>query len=278
MIAASPRKQTGFTLVELLVVIAIIGILVALLLPAVQAAREAARRMHCGNNLKQWGLAVHNYHDSHKTAPSGIILPGQWTFRALLLPYVEQQQLHDLIDFKHPLNCFMASTAAGADNPSDDLVEVYFCPSDPISREVYVGYLGADYIPTEYMGVLGGTGTSAFTNDGVFYVNTNTRFADITDGTSNTLMMGERGIPSDKFWGWATCGATSWDVFLSMTYGFTKGDPTTMAGLQHFWSYHPGGSQFLRADGAVVFLKYAIAYNTLVALATRNGHEPIGEY
>lgn len=277
MATAGPKKRTGFTLVELLVVIAIIGILVALLLPAVQSAREAARRMSCSNNLKQWGLAIHHYHDTYKTTPSGILLPGQWTFRSLLLPFIEQQPLHDSIDFEYRPHCFAASRAAGVNNPSDDLVGVYFCTSDPNTRQIFTGWT-EHYIPTEYMGVLGGRGTSAFTNDGVFFVNSETRFANISDGLSNTLVMGERGIPTDLYWGWATCGATSWDVFLTMRYGYTKGDPRSSSGLRHFWSYHPGGAQFTRADGSVTFLKYTIDYNTLVGLSTRNGGEVLKAY
>lgn len=194
-----------------------------------------------------------------------------------MLPQIEQQTLWDRIDFKYQPHCFAFSTFAGANNPSDDLVSAYFCTSDPNSKRIYQNYGGADYIPTEYMGVSGGVNDVAFNNDGAYFVNSQVRLADFVDGTSNTLLMGERGIPDDLFWGWATCGATSYDVFVSMKYGFSKGNSKNSVHLSHFWSYHPGGAQFVRADGSVMFLKYTINYNALVGLATRaNGEVLVG--
>ena len=269
---ASPR---GFTLVELLVVIAIIGILVALLLPAIQAAREAARRAKCSNNLKQWGLAVQMYQDTYSRIPTGITVPGQWTFRAMMLQFVEQTEVWERMDFDTPTHCFDASAIAGVENPSDDAVPIYFCPSDPLSKQVFEDYFGADYMPTEYMGVLGGRSDDPWSNDGAFHINSRLSLADFIDGTSNTVVMGERGIPDDLFWGWATCGATAWDVFVSMRFGYAYGD-SSGAHLNHFWSYHPGGSYFLFADGSTRFIAYDIDYDTLVALATRSGGEVPG--
>ena len=125
------RRPDGFTLVELLVVIAIIGILVALLLPAVQAAREAARRMSCQNNLKQIGIALHNYHDAHKTLPMASPYPfvgaemGVGVWPALILPYMEEQSLHDLFNFDLP-------AYHPANRPAHTkVVSVYICPTDP---------------------------------------------------------------------------------------------------------------------------------------------------
>lgn len=269
-------RQRGFTLVELLVVIAIIGVLVSLTLPAVQAARESARRTQCVNNLKQWGLAIHQYHDNLKRVPTGITVPGQWTFRAMLLPYLEAGNTWDRINFKTPTHCFDASRLAGKDNPSDDPMTFYFCPSDPNSKQVFKNYFGADYIPTEYMGVSGGTPDNS--NNGTFYVNSKIKFADISDGLSNTVIMGERGIPKDLFWGWATCGATTYDVYISMHYGFSRGKATVTADLAHFWSYHPGGAQFLFADGSARLLRYETNYQTMVALATKGKGEAVADY
>ncbi|MEX0818470.1 MAG: DUF1559 domain-containing protein, partial [Pirellulaceae bacterium] len=156
-------KHRGFTLVELLVVIAIIGILVALLLPAVQAAREAARRMQCSNNLKQLGLALHNYHDTLKTFPPGYVSnrPGvegssswcrsggvqgaPWT--ALILPYMEQQNLHDQFNFNVP---FQATSNQMAPPNSNVVIplDTYSCPSDV--------RLGSNPLWNSYFGVQGG--------------------------------------------------------------------------------------------------------------------------
>ena len=266
----SSRNPRGFTLVELLVVIAIIGVLVALLLPAVQAARESARRMQCGNNLKQWALATHNYHDVMGVIPTGMTLPGQWIFRAFLLPYVEQSNLNNKIDYSYQPYCFAFNAAAGANNPSDDPVPLYFCPSELHSKKIYRNYVGADYMTTVYLGVTGGRSDDVFTNDGSFYVNSRIRLANYTDGTSNTVMIGERGLPEDLFWGWALCGGSAYDAFLSMKFGFMRGDAKNSTHLQHFWSYHPGGAQFSRVDGSVSMLKYTTDFNTIVALATRD--------
>ena len=267
--------KRGFTLVELLVVIAIIGVLVALLLPAVQQARESARRTECSNNLKQWGLAVHNYHDTFHNLPIGITVPGQWTFRTALLPYLEQQALFEQIDPDNYPHCFEASRDAHTrgENPSDDAVDAYFCPSDPRSGQLYQGYYGADYMPTQYMGVLGSDSDYPWVNNGVFYINSKIGFQSIVDGTSNTLMIGERSVPDNLFWGWATCGATAYDVFVSFKYGYYKGDPKNTTGLTTFWSYHPGGAQFVSVDGSVHLYPYHTEQRVMEALATRDGGE-----
>ena len=182
-------KRAAFTLVELLVVIAIIGVLVSLLLPAVQAAREAARRMSCQNNLKQLGLALHNHESARSHLPSmGDYVNGgtvYWSMPARLLPYVEQGNLHDLIDFSLPI----------AAQPHIARVRVPFllCPSEVNDRERPDGPTFVHY-PLNYGANAGlwhimqpprGMG------EGVFVVNRVTRFADITDGTSNTLGMAE---------------------------------------------------------------------------------------
>ncbi len=270
-----PRR--GFTLVELLVVIAIIGILVSLTLPAVQEARESARRTQCQNNLKQWGLACHMYHDTTRAMPIGITINGQWTFRARMLPYMEGNNTYNNIDFGNSYpHCFAASAGNLATNPSDDSFTFYHCPSDPLQKGIYPNYFGAPYICTEYMGVSGGA--SDLINDGTFYVNSRRKFADISDGLSNTVIMGERGIPKDLFWGWATCGATSYDVYLSMQYGYARGKADVTPDLAHFWSYHRGGAHFLVADSSVRMVRYNTDYKVLVGICTIKGQEAIGEF
>ena len=199
------QKTKAFTLVELLVVIAIIGILVALLLPAVQAAREAARRMSCSNNLKQLGLASHNYHDTHKKFPAGSLnwatLPGQVNppkFRnvslfVLLLPQVEQGPLSAAWDFNDPWQNVLAGRAA-------TVLSVLQCPSDASTTKVATDSSGRQFGLTSY----GGNGgvqsyhPNRATRDGVFYFGSDVRIADILDGTTNTLLFGNGTIATSS--------------------------------------------------------------------------------
>ena len=197
-----PRSLRGFTLIELLVVIAIIAILIALLLPAVQQAREAARRSTCKNNMKQIGLALHNYHDTHRAFPIGQGIEGTsctgsssgirapWT--VLILPYMDQANIYNLFDFEGQFRSTwgdgMSSTANR--DASEENVDVYHCPS----------FVAADHRHTNYFGVMGGgadkavCGSSngrAFWNNGVLFMNSKILMRDIIDGTSNTFLVGE---------------------------------------------------------------------------------------
>ena len=130
-----PAARRGFTIIELLTVITIVSILMALLLPAIQMARESARRLQCSNNLRQLGLAMHMFHDGHSQFPEGNIPNRLWTFQSKLLPYVEQQSLYDQIDFDNPDYCFFvrpASPSAATNNdPRGVTVPTFSCPSDP---------------------------------------------------------------------------------------------------------------------------------------------------
>ena len=196
------QRRNGFTLIELLVVIAIIGILVALLLPAVQAAREAARRAQCLNNLKQWGLALHNYHDTYKAFPmtnAQNYLPNTQGFspQARLLPFVEQLNLQNTLDFSQP--AFTGPFNALLPNPQFAATfatpfSILFCPSDPAPL-TNTGAGGAVYAGINYM-VSYGSGTRAnydlrWRSEGVVYENSGARFSDVLDGTSNTVFMSE---------------------------------------------------------------------------------------
>jgi prepilin-type N-terminal cleavage/methylation domain-containing protein/prepilin-type processing-associated H-X9-DG protein len=201
-----PRHPAGFTLVELLVVIAIIGILIALLLPAVQAAREAGRRTQCLNNLKQLGIALQNYSDSFKVFPCGTIsavyggdptVPQnfyRWSALALLTPQMEQSALHNLIDFNVPLyggasqgyQVFPVNVAAVS-----TIVPGFLCPSD--KGQPVTNYLGVIFGPTNYAANMGSgiNGGTEFNTDGLFFLNSGIRFADIRDGTSTTAAFAE---------------------------------------------------------------------------------------
>ncbi len=193
-------RQSGFTLVELLVVIAIIGILVGLLLPAVQAAREAARRMSCSNNLKQLGLSLHNYESTFKKLPMGGTLDSDFSVQARLLPYLEQANLQNLLDFRQP--AFTGGFAAKIPNPLfvqafAKPLSVFLCPSDPAPTLTTVGVSGATYSygGNNYMASFGsGTRTNndfRSRTDGIVYEHSAVRLGDLTDGTSNTVALSE---------------------------------------------------------------------------------------
>ena len=221
------RRLKGFTLVELLVVITIIGILIALLLPAVQAAREAARRMSCTNNLKQIGLAFHNYHTALKVFPPAyLIQPGGggvhgtpdpvtrdagpgWAWGTLLLPYLEHEPLHDAIDFNLP--CWDPQNATQVRNQ----LSVFLCPSaskadEPVEVKSDTGATLATFGRSCYVASAGqnepwiiAPPVDSYEGiaDGPLYRNSKTRVSSVTDGLSNTVFLGEHHpILSDKTW------------------------------------------------------------------------------
>ncbi len=285
------RARPGFTLVELLVVIAIIGILIALLLPAVQAAREAARRMSCSNGLKQISLGMHNYHDTFKTLPPGQLFIGDtggtsratrgrgWGWSALILPQMEQSGLYEGLDFSRLM----------ADPVNIDLVRTYnnifLCPSSPQPEDgVPVGNGSQTYTivdpgqaPTNYVGNGGAFRNSFNTHNtptdrqnGVLLRDKSIKFRDITDGTSNTLLAGET-IYYDFLWdpnmyGRAHHTAGTADSGLAlMRIGRRRLNPPATASntikREAFASYHPGGAQFALCDGSVRFLSETIEHS-----------------
>ncbi len=191
MCCTGPAPRRGFTLFELLVVIAIIAVLIALLLPAVQQAREAARRAQCKNNLKQLGLALHNYESTHRTFPPGSLgWPFVWSAHAQLLPFVEQANLKSLFDFDQPPLTFGGMYPQSADNEAAARIRVALmtCPSDgeAVPGSGFDG--GISYPACTGSGVNGG---SIDPGNGVIFPRSKTRFGDLTDGTSNTVAFGE---------------------------------------------------------------------------------------
>lgn len=191
------KHRTAFTLVELLVVIAIIGVLVGLLLPAVQAAREAARRMQCSNNLKQLALAAHNYESTFQKFPdpASDSLYG-YSAQAKLLPYIEQGNLGELIDYSRPLLTGAANNPdlnTGLEPLVGQSLSVFLCPSDP--GNVYyvdkdIRWAGLNYMVNAGPGA-GMSYCSRSDTDGMFWRGSNVKFSDITDGTSNTILLAE---------------------------------------------------------------------------------------
>jgi prepilin-type N-terminal cleavage/methylation domain-containing protein/prepilin-type processing-associated H-X9-DG protein len=285
-------NRKGFTLIELLVVIAIIAILIALLVPAVQKAREAAARTRCVNNLKQIGLALQAYHGEYKHFPAGYYSSGTFVYtgwQLQLLPDLDQVPMWELC------NTYLTENVGGTDSTAypavDFMMQVFVCPSN--TRPLDMNYAGVNYELASYMGVTGTSSNNPISADGVLYSESQVQINQITDGTSNTIIVGERPCTGDLYYGWGFApygtGAGDGDTVLGSrdtALAAVMGDVATNVGLQqpsqpqtqaeidgaHFWSFHPGGAHFAFCDGTVQFLAYS-ANNILPALATRSGAE-----
>lgn len=328
------RRRSAFTLVELLVVIAIIGILVALLLPAVQAAREAARRMSCQNNLKQLALACHNYHDVYKIFPisrsnNNFTATGRYnSWIAVTLPYFEQKNLHEQINFSWGLADDPETTVNGGSFPDSpnpgsnawvarQAIPLLLCPSDGDSNggamtgranitvgtwgvTNYKGVCGANWnaagslylvIPPnpQAIGPYGANGNGLDSGNGIFFRGAQikplqpcaTKLTAVTDGTSNTFMIGEV-IPrycTHTWWYWfngttATC-AIPLNARAACPQGQTGNKDSDLFNCAGNWpnnysfmSYHPGGGDFAMADGSVNFVSDTIDLVIYRGLAT----------
>ncbi len=332
-------RRRGFTLIELLVVIAIIGILIGLLLPAVQKVRDAAARIKCTNNLKQIGLALHNYHDAQRTFPPGYVdrntdpnstpdndLGPGWCWATFLLPYVEQDNVYKQINLG-------VTVGTGVNAPISQLpLTIYQCPADPyqqafpvydssfsapvttLAHSNYVAcngweecFYGAGGNPQPGPGGDGLGGIYGAGGVGLFYRNSRTTFASITDGTSNTIAAGERsGNHSPATWTGAVPGGRcpAWmavqppavyapppgPAYDNADFGealvlahcnathlpsadFPIFDPDT------FYSMHTGqGANFLFADGSVHYLTAGINPATYQALSTIAGGEVAADW
>jgi prepilin-type N-terminal cleavage/methylation domain-containing protein/prepilin-type processing-associated H-X9-DG protein len=315
MLRPHPCRRAGFTLIELLVVIAIIAVLIALLLPAVQSAREAARRIQCVNNLKQIGLACHNYHESRGALPGADMVFNQTELSALsmLLPMMEQMNVYNAINFNYGY--------ADAPNTTSmyTLVSGFICPSDQSNplpalggQTNYMADMGSGIVWQEPVG----PNTGLPKPNGVFHGNSATKFAEITDGLSNTGLFSER-VLADGNNGKVSPVA---DVFFSPAAPTTVDEayqicqtvdinnlqnqfPLFMGAPwlcgQHIFqhinppngrscgffialraamppsSFHPGGVNLLLADGSVRFIKNTVNLPTWRALGTMSGGEVI---
>lgn len=324
-------RSAGFTLIELLVVIAIIAILIALLLPAVQQAREAARRSQCKNNLKQIAIALHNYHDTHGVFPPGCIGSTVWSqpgsagpdfgkpvvrmsWVPQIFPYIEQTALYNQIA---PL---MSTSAATSTYPGRGiLISVLRCPSDPNSdKRDLMSDSTSPISPqphsfTNYAGCQGSLGTHAAAAtdqsprlNGMFFAMSSTKMRDVTDGTSNTLFLGEirlvacktsgAGIDTASAWHgaiWNNFGSTTWFSAINppnsrqtdrLTRCVTDYAPVPCANVNggnnylHARSAHTGGAHVAMVDGAVRFVNDNIDSTLYRSLATRAGGEVTGDF
>ena len=301
------NKACGFTLVELLVVIAIIGILIALLLPAVQMVRESARRTSCKNNLKQIGLACHTYAAAHEYLPPGwkasspTGVPG-WGWASAILPYMEEENLSDQINF----DLFIED-----DNHSDAIVQPiasYFCPSDEaksarefLMKETRLGNgidpHGTDHLPMDlaasnYVANLGLTWdvenppvndcphpyiAQSFQDGGMFYWNSRVRLEDVRDGTSQTIMVGERN--SEKVFSTWVGVVHSGRYAPWRVTGWTAEPPNTgVHPYAEFSSVHAGGvTNFVIADGSVQSIDDNVDWKIFASLGTKDFAELVPE-
>mgnify|MGYP001340690025 CR=1 FL=1 len=340
------HRRTGFTLIELLVVIAIIAVLIALLLPAVQQAREAARRSQCKNNLKQFGLAFHNYHDVHRGFPPGGFgsnaYGGAFHSSAFLhlMPYYEYATAYNKIDFEGAVSpgYIGEPSASAVDNATDAILggvspPIFHCPSSPLARIATLPWLTdgpSKNITTVSYKLITGTAQDNQTpsrvhtiqkglaaNNGALKWSSSVRIAEITDGLTNTILMGEQSGPvisatgqSYDFRGSATEGAWvgDWVIgdvpaqgageFYNTTtiryrIGYTgfstndrstgfnvsaSGNPEGMLANTPLNSTHTGGIHVLRGDGSVAFLSESMNLETLFRLAQRDDGQVVGEY
>ncbi|WP_419192588.1 DUF1559 domain-containing protein [Kolteria novifilia] len=295
--------RAAFTLVELLVVIAIIGVLVSLLLPAVQQAREAGRRMQCGNNLKQLGVALHTYAEAHGVLPPGGMCDNELSWLVMILPMTERQSLYDQFSLVAGPYEGSGGTGPGKNEHALNRIPTFLCPTASSDLANY----NPERIPpntgtfpytTHYYGVMGPIGTnpvtgSAYTSDsrgsayasiaqqGMLYNDSSVRFAQVTDGLSKTFLIGETSWTGyDRYRSWVR-GCDPYSNGLAMAAAKNaRYQPSGFSNIGAFnegafGSNHPGGVHFLNADGSLVFLSENVDFETFLGLSSRNGGEPV---
>lgn len=296
LVPPNPFRRPAFSLVELVVVIGIVGILVGLISPAIQQARVAADRLSCQDRLRQIGLALHSFHGAHESFPPGQDL-WPWgakdgslrslSWLAKIMPFIEedplffqtrQAMMEDPVPWHNPPHVGLAT-----------VLKLYTCPSD---SRVNTPQVGPDGILAAYTSYLGVRGEYPGIENGVLPLGSSVRIGDISDGTSQTIMVGER-PPSARFdSGWWYC--SHWSVYSHdfLLYAemlmermdcppppggkfvFGPGRINNECDMYRFWSLHGGGANFAFADGSVRFLSYSISPE-LRALASRNGGENV---
>jgi len=336
-----PRlSRSAFTLVELLVVTAIIAILMALLLPAIQKVRATAARAGCASNLKQLGLALHNYHDLQGAFPPGCCIGGPWpagrglgyydppfnappnpnlnyrygqqffTFIARILPELEQDNSYAQIDW----NAWPWFQGSPGNYLNAVPLKVVQCPADPHAGQLWTSRhelraamhapwnasppWSSDHYAAALTSYLGVNGTNQLHSNGILHVNGRVRLTDVTDGTSNTLLVGERPTPPDLLWGWwfADIGEWPWFGTPDVILGVQEIDVSTSPQTEyvphefyrpgelndpnyyhrwHHWSLHASGAHWLLGDGSVRFITYAAGRTVLPAMATRASGEVV---
>ena len=274
--------RRGFTLIELLVVIAIIAVLIALLLPAVQQAREAARRTQCRNNLHQLGLALHNYHDTHSTFPPGMVHRSNnagpyHSWLTMILPFVDETAIYNSYNFS--IGAFYdEADHLGNTTATSQKLQQYQCPTDPQPTTDR-----ADLAVTNYLGSMGTYEIDTNINPpavqrGILFPNSRVRMRDIRDGTSNTLAVGE--CTRDRgYWGYWARGRYGYTV-AHTCHGINQyagnlcgsNSPARM-----FNSAHEGGAFFCMADGQVRFLSENMDISTFRALSTIANNEVVDD-
>lgn len=310
------KKRMGFTLIELLVVIAIIAILIALLLPAVQQAREAARRSSCKNNLKNIGLALHNYAETHGVFPFGFDAR-ETLWSAMILPQIEQGPLYDTLIFQESGPGNWAANGSPNEAACGTPISVFLCPSMAMASQrnnqgipgraavSYRACAGSNIWSDDASTIqsppapAGAKSLEEVNLNGMFWGCSSTRFADVIDGMTNTIMLGESytdtyskdgqqmdywqlGAPQTGNWNPGGKGGTEYSEGLGSTGPKMNSrlDPTVHGTVMEisFGSYHVGGAHFGLGDGSVRFISENIDLAVYQGLGSRNGREVLGEF